>query len=63
MEAGSFPGPGQGGQHKVSSTGSWDSGLQCSQDSDGKGGMIYRRKDRLIDLRFKYVRGLYCFRA
>lgn len=37
VEAGSFTGPGQGGQHKVSSAGSWDSGLQRSQDTDGKG--------------------------
>ena len=40
MEAGSLPGPGQGGLHKVSLTGSWDAGLQCSQDSHGKGGRI-----------------------
>lgn len=44
MEAGSFPGPGQGGQHKVSSTGSWDSGLQCSQDSHGKAGSLSARE-------------------
>lgn len=47
MEAGSFPGPGQGGQHKVSSAGSWDSGLQCRQDSHGKSGMINGYTDRV----------------
>lgn len=40
MEAGSFPRPGQGGQHKVSPPGGWDSGLQRSQDSDGEGGAV-----------------------
>lgn len=38
METSSFPGPGQSGQHKVSSSGCWDSGLQCSQDTHGKAG-------------------------
>lgn len=38
MEAGSFTGSGQGGQHKVSSTGCWDSWLQCGTDINGKAG-------------------------
>lgn len=36
VEAGSFPGPGEGGEHKVSPAGSRDSGLQRRQDPHGE---------------------------
>lgn len=36
VEAGSFPGPGEGGEHKVSPAGSRDSGLQRRQDTHGE---------------------------
>lgn len=36
VEAGSFLGPGEGGQHKVSLAGSRDSGLQRRQDTHGE---------------------------
>lgn len=36
LEAGAFPGPGEGGQHKVSSPGGWNPGLQRRQDAHGK---------------------------
>lgn len=38
LEAGSHSGPGEGGQHKVSSPWSWNAGLQCSQDAHGTTG-------------------------
>lgn len=38
MEAGSFPGSGQGGGHQVSAAGGRDPGLQRSQDSHGTAG-------------------------
>ena len=40
MEAGSFPGSRQGGQHQVSAARGWDSGLQRSQDSHGTDGWM-----------------------
>lgn len=40
----------------MSSAGSWDSGLQCSQDSYGKTGMISRWTDRVIELKFTVLR-------
>lgn len=36
METCTFTGFGQGGQHQMSSAGSWNTGLQCGQDSDGE---------------------------
>lgn len=36
LEAGSFFGPGQGGEHKVSPAGSRDSRLQRRQDTHGE---------------------------
>lgn len=48
MEAGSFPGPGQSDQHKVSPSRCWDTWVQCGPDTHGKDRKSNQWVDRVM---------------